>query len=320
MNSDKHSPIPAGALRKEARMAESVTLAEWVVERDGPVATVKWGFVEKPLEDFIEHHVSFALALESVRFDDSVRVVVVTGGDDGNFELGPKRGEESVEMPRDLMNPATRPGGPGAMAGPWSLSQGIERSFQALAMIEKPVIGRLNGDAYGFALHLMWGCDIVIADEDALLCDIHLTLDSELPYGMTAGDGAFAFLPLFMSPTKLKEFLLLGPSWTGRQFAEMELVNYAVPAVELDAKVDEFVQKFLERPMRSLIRTKRAANKPLIEQMNLTLDYSNMAEMLDTWEIPHREWKPDATLRAGDKPWKVADSAAAVGRDPQHGR
>jgi hypothetical protein len=33
---------------------------------------------------------------------------------------------------------------------------------------------------------------------------------------MSAGDGAFAFLPLFMTPTKLKEFLLLGPSWTAR--------------------------------------------------------------------------------------------------------
>ena len=72
-------------------MADYANLMEWVVKKDGPVATIKFDVVEKPLSEFIEHHMSLGLALEQVRFDDTVRVVVITGRDDGMFELGPQR-------------------------------------------------------------------------------------------------------------------------------------------------------------------------------------------------------------------------------------
>jgi enoyl-CoA hydratase len=300
-------------------MADYANLMEWVVHQDGPVATIKFGAVEKPLDQFIEHHVSLALALEKVRFDDSIRVVVITGRDDGMFELGPTRGE-TEPYPGEVMNPATRPGGPSALRGPWNLTQGVERTFAALALMEKPVIGRLNGDAYGFALHAMWGCDIVIAQEDIIVSDNHLSLHPVLPWGMSAGDGAFAFLPLFLTPVKLKEFLLLGPTWTGRQLADLGLVNYAVTADELDAKVDQFVKAFLERPPGPLIRTKRACNKRLIEQMNLTLDYSWLSESMDHWEMAAENFDQQMTLRPDEPPWTVADPTAEVGLDPQHGR
>jgi enoyl-CoA hydratase/carnithine racemase len=292
---------------------------EWVIKKEGQVATIKFDVVSKPLDQFIEHHVSLALALEAVRFDDSVRVVVITGRDDGLFELGPMPGEVEP-YPHDVMNPATRPGGPSSLRGPWSLTQGVERTFAALAFMEKPVIARLNGNAYGFAMHALWGCDIIIAQEDVLLSDQHLALHPVLPWGMAAGDGAFAFLPLFMTPTKLKEFLLLGPSWTAKEMADMGLINYAVPADQLDAKVNEFVQKFLERPIGALIKTKRAANKRLIEQMNLTLDYSWLSETIDHWEMAATDFKPQLTLRPDEPSWTVADTQAKPGLDPQHNR
>jgi enoyl-CoA hydratase/carnithine racemase len=269
-------------------VADYANLMEWVVKKDGPVATIKFDTVEKPLNEFIEHHMSLGLALEKVRFDDEVRVVVITGRDDGMFELGPMRGE-TEPYPPEVLNPATRPGGPGALRGPWNLSQGIERTFQTLALMEKPVIGRLNGDAYGFALHAMWGCDIVIAQEDIIVSDNHLSLHPVLPYGMSAGDGAFAFLPLFLTPVKLKEFLLLGPTWTGKQLAELGLVNYA-------------------------------ANKRLLEQLNLTLDYAWGAESLDLWEGGATGFVNELTLRPDDDPWYVEDPGAEVGLDPQHKR
>ena len=67
----------------------------------------------------------------------------------------------------------------------------------------------------------------------------------------------------------------------GRPMA-LNLVRAGYPLVvhnRTRAKVDEFVQAFLERPPLPLIRTKRAINKRLIEQMNLTLDYSWLAEL-----------------------------------------
>jgi enoyl-CoA hydratase/carnithine racemase len=279
---------------------------EWAVHRDGPVATIRFDVVPREPKDFIEHHVSMAIALEQVRFDDSIRVIVITGRDsDDVFELGPRR-DETDQWPLNVLDPRTRPGGAGAVRGPWSLTQGVERTFSALALMEKPVIGRLNGDAYGFALHVMWGCDIVVAREDVLCCDNHLTMHETFPVAMAAGDGALAFLPLFLPPTKLKEFLLLGPKWTARQLADLGVINYAVPAEDLDARVDHFVQAFLARPPAPVIRTKRAINKRLIEQMNLALDSSWASELLDHWEGSAIGYEPKLTLRDDEPPWTVA--------------
>jgi enoyl-CoA hydratase len=277
---------------------------EWAVHRDGPVATIRFEPVPRDPEDFLEHHVSLAIALEEVRFDDSVRVVVITGREtDDVFELGPRR-DETTRWPLTVLDPRTRAGGAGAVRGPWNLTQGVERTFQALALMEKPVIGRLNGDAYGFALHVMWGCDIIIAREDVLCCDNHLTMHETFPVAMSTGDGSMAFMPLFLSPTKLKEFLLLGPKWTARQLADLGAINYAVPGDQLDTKVDEFVQAFLSRPPVPVMRTKRAINKRLIQNMNLALDYSWTSELLDHWEGTVHGFEAQRTLRHDEPPWR----------------
>lgn len=283
-------------------------LMEWVADVEPPIATIRFRKVDKELEDYYEHHVSLALALESVRFDDRIRVVVIAGRDDdsGVFELGVPKGQPVPEK-WDLtaVNPITRPQGPGAMRGPWNLTQGIERTFQTLAFMEKPVIGKLGGSAGGFAAHAMWGCDILVAREDASVTESHISpLNRRLP-SMSAGDGVFAFLPLYMTPTKFKEFVLLGGTLTGRELFELGIANAAVPAEELDAKVDYYVQKFLERPPAPLIRTKRACNKRLIEQMNLTFDYAWAAESNDLWEFTATGFDQQMTLRPDEPNWKV---------------
>ena len=286
---------------------ETVTLQEWVVRREGPVATVVFGRVQKARRDTVDHHMSLAQALEAVRFDDSVLVVVITGRDGGIFELGPSRGESNPNPPQ-ILDPNSRPGGSGSLRGPWNLSQGLERAFTTLALMEKPVIGRLNGDAYALALHALWGCDIIVAVEDALVCDTHLSMHPTLPYGRTPGDGAFAFLPLFLTPTKLKELLLLGPTWTAKYLADLGVINYAVPMAELDAKVDEAVQAFLARPPLPLIRTKRAINKRLLEQMGLTMDYARLSQQTDLWELAGTRFRQDRTLRPDEPAWPLMPS------------
>jgi enoyl-CoA hydratase/carnithine racemase len=267
------------------------------------VAIIRFEGVEGEVAGYRDHHMSLAAALEEVRFDDAVRVVVITGGDD-IFELGSPR-EGATAVPVHLLDLGVRGGGSGSVRGPWSLSQGLERTFATLALMEKPVVGRLSGDAFGFALHVLFGCDIVIAREDVMVLDPHLAMDAGLPWAMAAGDGAFAFLPLFLAPAKLKEFILLGPPWTGKQLAELGLVNYAVPASTLDSKVNEIVEAFLARPPAPLIRTKRAINKMLLEQINLTFDYSWAAQATDLWELSATGFVQDLSLRPEQPAWSL---------------
>jgi enoyl-CoA hydratase len=273
---------------------------EWVIHREGQVATLRFEEVDKPIHEHIEFHVGTALALEELRWDDSIRVIVIAGRDDGSgvWNVGPRtRGEDLGQFNRPYNN-LQHHSGPIGLRGPWSLSQGVERTFQALALIEKPVIAKWTGDAFGFGGNILFGCDIIVANEDVIYADGHLSV-----VGVSAGDGALAFLPLYLTPTKLKELLLLGDFWTARKLADLNVVNYALPASEVDAKVDYFVEQFLARPPRPLLRTKRAINKRLLEQWNLTMDYSTQAELCDMWETAAVGHKPDMTFRPNDATW-----------------
>lgn len=100
---------------------------------------------------------------------------------------------------------------------------------------------------------------------------------------MTPGDGALAFLPLYMTPTKLKEYMFVSRAWTARQLADMNIVNCAVPADQLDVALDELVGKLLSRPAHVLAHTKRVCNKAMIQQWQLPQDLAVSDELQDWW-------------------------------------
>jgi enoyl-CoA hydratase len=291
-----------------------------VVERDGLIGTIKLRpLIEAARDgagdpDYLEHHISVALAVEDLRRDDTVRVIVITGEQDGEFHAAPPM-DLLASQPRTPSN--HRQGihyGVGAVRGPWSLSLGIERLFEALSLCEKPVIAKVNGDAIAFGQSILWGCDIIVAREDAVIADSHLGMgettdhrgDRRGPsFGMAPGDGALSFLPLFMTPAKMKEFLFLGKPYTARELADANIINYAVPLTELDGKVDELAAALLRRPARTLARVKRVANKNLVQQWNLTGDLSKAYEWLDLWELTESDSNQDFTFRPDDPAWGV---------------
>jgi enoyl-CoA hydratase/carnithine racemase len=84
-----------------------------------------------------------------------------------------------------------------------------------------------------------------------------------------------------MPPAKLKEWMWLSTVYTGREMADMNAINYAVPAAELDALVDDLVSRLLELPDTVLARTKRLINKRLLAQWVQTEDLADAFSGLD---------------------------------------
>ncbi len=62
--------------------------------------------------------------------------------------------------------------------------------------------------------------------------------------------------------------------------AEMGLINYAVPADQLDTKVDEMAAKILANPRWAVRWTKAAINIPLRENANKISDAAFAYELL----------------------------------------
>ena len=172
-------------------------------------------------------------------------------------------------------------------------------------MIEKPVISKVNGHASSNGQTILFGCDLIVAWEDAIIAENHLGLATVTdhdgvphgyPFAMTPGDGAGALVPLYMPPTKAKEYLFLSPKYTAKQLEAMNIVNYAVPMDQLDAVLDDLIARLLGAPGRLLARTKRGVNKMLINQMNLAYDVLAHSEALDFWELGRDNWQGDLSF------------------------
>ncbi len=132
-----------------------------------------------------------------------------------------------------------------------------KRIVNSLLEMEKPIVCRLNGAAAGLGATIALLCDIIVADEEALIGDPHVKV------GLVAGDGGALIWPQLIGYARAKELLLTGDMLTARRAAEMGLVNHAVPAAELDATVERIVAKLLANPRWAVRWTKAATNVPL---------------------------------------------------------
>ena len=236
----------------------------------------------------LDFHWEIGQALGHLRDDQDVRVVVLTGAKDGEFMVSPRT--DHYEDPGAL-------GGHNDPKGAWKIFNGIIRTHQALTEMEKPVIARVNGDAAGFGQSIMFGCDMIIAREDARIADIHMGMGDVDPYGppfaLVPGDGGASLIPLYMTPPLAKEYLMLAKEYTARMLADMHMINYAVPMADLDTEVDRIVGKLLEKPAHALAWTKRSVNRYIAAQHNQTLDAAAAYEMVNFLQWERAGYKQD---------------------------
>ncbi len=132
-----------------------------------------------------------------------------------------------------------------------------KRIVSSLLELEKPIICRLNGAAAGLGASIALLCDVIIADEGALIGDPHVKV------GLVAGDGGALIWPQLIGYAKAKELLMTGDIITAKEAVDLGLINYAVPTDELDDRVAELVKKLQANPRWAVRWTKTVANIPL---------------------------------------------------------
>ncbi|MTD53831.1 enoyl-CoA hydratase/isomerase family protein [Amycolatopsis pithecellobii] len=165
-----------------------------------------------------EIHFDLGRALNRLREEHAVRVVVITGSDDGVpwHMAAPPHNRRPIVEP----DPVTLPD------WLWSAFMGVRMTHQALAELEKPVIAKVNGDAIGFSRSIMFGCDLIVAREDAVVADVHMDLQEVFGFDTVPGDGGAALVPLHMFPAKAMEYLLLAKPYTAVELERMGAINY----------------------------------------------------------------------------------------------
>lgn len=154
-----------------------------------------------------------------------------------------------------------------------------KRIVTSLLEVEKPLICRLNGAAAGLGATIALLCDIIIADETALIGDPHVKV------GLVAGDGGTLIWPQLIGYAKAKELLMTGDLLTAKEALGLGLINHAVPKDALDAKVAEIVAKLQANPKWAVRWTKSVANIPLralcAQLMDASVGWESVSNYLD---------------------------------------
>ncbi len=126
----------------------------------------------------------------------------------------------------------------------------VARMFNAVHASSKPVIARVQGDAFGGGVGLAAACDIVVAADSASFAL------SEVKLGIVAATIS-PHLVRAMGPRRASRYMLTAEKFDARRACETGLVHEAVPAENLDAAVERVVAALLAASPAALAATKR---------------------------------------------------------------
>jgi enoyl-CoA hydratase len=117
--------------------------------------------------------------------------------------------------------------------------------------IPQPVIAQVQGYALTVGLELAMQCDLVYAAEDTKMC-----------WRPVSGSGRYMHMwPWLIGVRRAKELLFTGRYIDGREAAEIGMINAAVPADELEARVRSTAEQIARVPLTFLALEKQATNK-----------------------------------------------------------
>lgn len=190
----------------------------------------------------INHEVltELSVAFKDASWDDSVAVLVLTGAGERAFCTGADLDEQKqfLERPRDY----------------WKWMGDFIEVHERLRNLGKPTLARLNGIVVGGGNEFNISCDLAVAADDIYIRQVGSS------HGSVALAGATQFLPLIVGDRRAREILLLNEEIPAAKALEWGLVNWVVPRAELDAKVDEIVEKLKAKLPEKTRYTKQQLN------------------------------------------------------------
>jgi len=125
--------------------------------------------------------------------------------------------------------------------------------FRNLEQIARPTIAVVDGPALGGGCELVAACDIVIASERARFGQPEIKLGVFPPV-------AAVLLPQVIPEKRARELMLTGEPIEAAEAAQLGLVNYLLPAGELEQKTAEFLSRFRQLSAAALGLAKEAIN------------------------------------------------------------
>jgi enoyl-CoA hydratase/carnithine racemase len=202
----------------------------------------------------------------------------------------------------------------------WATAQGLAptQKFMSMWRAPKPVIAQVHGWCVGGGSDTALCADIVIASEDARI---------GTPYSRMWGCYLSGMWLYRLGLTKAKEYALTGKPLSGREAADVGLINRAVPFAQLEDTVRQMARQLASIPLSQLAAMKLVVNQAY-ENMGLNSTQTlgpildglmrNTPDAIDFIRLAEKDGVR-AAIAARDGPFGDYSQAAAAERpNPDH--
>lgn len=205
------------------------------IEKRGAVAILTINRPDKLNALNMKVHEEGVEALDALKSDDSVRVVVLTGSGEKAFIAGADISEFVEATPvaqRDLFHERTL--------------------FNTIDSFPKPVVAMINGFCLGGGNELALACDIRIGSEKARFSQPEINL------GIMPGGGGTQRLARLIGEGRAMELCLLGDMIDAETAYKFGLLNHVFPIDQLEEETMKIAEKIAEKAPIALQLTKEA--------------------------------------------------------------
>lgn len=169
-------------------------------------------------------HAEGVAALDGLRRDETVRVVVITGTGEKSFVAGADISEFNDKTPVTQRNTFYE-----------------KTLFNSIDVFPKPVIAMINGFCLGGGCELALACDIRVASENARFSQPEINL------GIMPGGGGTQRLTRLIGEGRAMEMILTGDMIDAQTAHRFGLVNHIHALTELEEKTFELANKIAEK-------------------------------------------------------------------------
>ncbi|MDA4847426.1 crotonase/enoyl-CoA hydratase family protein [Hoeflea poritis] len=216
--------------------------------KNGAIATITLNRPEKYNTIRPELLEELDAALREANTDNAVKVIILEGAGDsfcGGFDFsdGLQHYDEIVEEDYD----------PGLDVNlVVNQYKTYLNQFMGLWRGLKPVIAKIHGYCVGGGSEMALCADLVVASDDARI---------GTPYSRVWGCHLSGMWVYRLGLAKAKYYALTGDWISGKEAAEIELINFSCPLEELDDRVRKLAEKLAHIPLTQLISMKLIVNQ-----------------------------------------------------------
>src|SRR5579883_2585198 len=221
---------------------------------------------------------------ETLRYEDAVRVVVLTGAGDHFCSGGDVHEIIGELLKRDMREHLEFTRMTGAVV-------------QNMRQLDKPIIAALNGMTAGAGAVLALAADLRIASDRARFAFLFTKV------GLTGADmGAGYLLPKVVGLGRAFELLLLGDTIDAATAERYGLVNRVVPHVDLLSTARQFAARLANGPILAISMTKQMLNNELNMDLASAIEAEAQAQALLLMGDAHREFYEQFKARQKKNP------------------